>query len=89
MIELPDPASVIPADWRTRSDKEKLAIYAEAWAIVGTNIAHRNWEARQPDGEQLVLPLEEFTIFSCSAANGWCPPSEPEYSLREVRSDRQ
>ena len=79
MIQLPDPASVIPADWRTRSDEEKLAIYAETWGIIGANIAYRNWEAAQPDWEQLVLPLEEFTMLR--AASGWCAPLEPEYSI--------
>ncbi len=81
MIELPDPASVIPADWRTRSDEEKLKIYAETWGILGANIAYRNWEARRPDWEQLVLPLDEFLTTTYTCASGWCAPSEPEYAL--------
>lgn len=84
MINLPDPASVIPADWMTRSDKEKREIYANAWSILGANIAYRNDEARRPDWEQLVLPLEEFRQIRC--AGGWCAPSEPEYALAEVAS---
>ena len=84
MIELPDPASVIPADWRTRSDEEKLAIYADAWSILGANIAYREWEARQPDWEQPMLPLDEFSEIRCLCAGGWCAPSEPEYALVEV-----
>lgn len=84
MIELPDPASVIPADWRTRSDEEKLAIYAAAWGIIGANIAYLNDEARRPDWEQLVLPLDIFHEIRC--ANGWCAPSKPEYALTEVGS---
>jgi hypothetical protein len=83
-IELPDPASVIPADWRTRSDEEKLAIYADAWSIIGANIAYREWEAAQPDWEQLMLPLPEFSEIRC--ASGWCAPSEPEYAWMEVAS---
>lgn len=82
MIKLPDPASVIPADWRTRSDKEKLAIYADAWSILGANIAYMNDEAKRPDWEQLVLPLDEFHEIRC--ASGWCAPSEPMYSIAQV-----
>lgn len=83
MIELPDPASVIPADWHTRSDEEKLAIYADAWSIMGANIAYRKWEAKQPDWEQPTLPLDEFGEWF-TAASGWCAPSESEYALMEV-----
>lgn len=84
MIELPDPASVIPADWMTRSGKEKREIYANAWGILGANIAYREWEAKQPDWEQLVLPLPEFNRPLC--ASGWCAPSEREYAFAEVTS---
>lgn len=79
MIKLPDPASVIPADWRTRSDEEKLAIYADAWSIIGANIAYINDDMKHPGWEQLTLPLEEFTEIRC--ASGWCAPSEPEYAI--------
>lgn len=82
MIELPDPASVIPADWMTRSDEEKRAIYADAWSILGANIAYREWESRQPDWEQPMLPLDEFHEIRC--VSGWCAPSEPMYSIAQV-----
>ncbi len=84
MIELPDPASVIPADWRTRSEKEKREIYADAWSVLGANIAYRAWESRQPEWEQLVLPLDEFSEIRCLAGSSWCAPSQPEYALVEV-----
>lgn len=85
MIELPDPASVIPDDWMTRSLEEKREIYANAWGIIGANIAYREWEARQPEWEQLPLPLAEFEP-QIRCASGWCAPSEPEYALMEVGS---
>ena len=68
MIELPDPASVIPDDWMTRSLEEKREIYA-----------------KQPEWEQLLLPLAEFEP-QIRCASGWCAPSEPEYALVEVGS---
>ena len=83
-VELPDPRSVIPADWRTRSDEEKLGFYADAWGIIGANIAYLNDQAKHPGWEQLMLPLPEFSEIRC--ASGWCAPSEPEYALMEVTS---
>lgn len=74
-LDLPDPADLLPSDWRTLSDEHKHALYCEAWATLGANVAQREWEARQPDWVQDPLPLPEFQLIY-TAAGGWCAPSK-------------
>lgn len=75
-FDLPDPADLLPSDWRNLSKEHKHALYCEAWAICGANIATQEWKSRQLDWVQDPLPLAEFYVEVYSCASGWCAPSD-------------
>lgn len=79
-LELPDPADLLPADWPALPDAYKRALYCEAWADLGANIAYLNDRARMPEWEQPPLPLADF-YGQFTGGAGWCAPSEPDYSV--------
>lgn len=81
-LELPDPADLLPSNWRELPQEYKNALYCEAWATLGANIAQQAWEARQPNWVQDPLPLLEFQPVYV-AASGWCAPDRTHYAWFE------